>query len=785
MSATKIMIASSNANERAYCIAVAKAVDDELVDGDFIQYNSSDLNSIIAAGLAYTGTNKPIIAYPYIYNGSYISKTFRQYPLIQLVSSWVYEIASTNLPYQVPSPDFSKISPMVQVCGGLAGVSDWLKGTQLEFVEEAHIMYLNGSTPVLTFPISNIVRNVNKARLTFSVATPAVSFGYSIHIYNAGSGFQNNPNGRRNIDAIGSGYLDINFDVGTGTYNGSGTYAVLHYTSGSIAAVAAKLGRIMRKRSEALGREVTFWEARYCARMTSSNPTRDDVHGYGEIDVAAAIAYNGSIIDDPYDTLGDIETLSVAISRPRANFSMDEVANAKQILLYENDLLVNTTEVDFEESYEYEYNPFKLGDRTYKVKASRLTIESDYSNEVGSNITSLQNLPATAKYNYDDFVFTKLDGIIQKLRVLSITIDVTNPYGDVSGLQRNLYKFQGKGELEIEESKLFADIGSLLSYDKELFAQYVVDTSPSLNADGTSYFILDGDAFFHNPLGENLGGLYLGEIDFEAIGYDFTNNIVDACNFKNATMPLVQNTIAALILAVKSYDKQTTKWTDNLPIGDHITTKIKTFLEGAYSGSAMTFQLNTDNLIPLTQPYSGTQYDYDGEENVAAIPANVVDWVYVELRLTANGSPVAQRAGFIKSNGMIVDLDGTSDLIFPRMEDGDYYVVIGHRNHIPIMSAAAIPLFASSLIYDFSTAANKAYGSDQKSLGGGVYGLYGGDANKTCVISSADASAITAALTQNGYLITDTNLSGVVSSPDVTIATDNNSKATNVPNLPY
>ena len=65
----------------------------------------------------------------------------------------------------------------------------------------------------------------------------------------------------------------------------------------------------------------------------------------------------------------------------------------------------------------------------------------------------------------------------------------------------------------------------------------------------------------------------------------------------------------------------------------------------------------------------------------------------VELRTgTASGTKVATRAGFLKSDGTIVDTNGTSPLQFAGLGEGNYYVVVRHRNHLAIMSASAISL---------------------------------------------------------------------------------------------
>ena len=72
---------------------------------------------------------------------------------------------------------------------------------------------------------------------------------------------------------------------------------------------------------------------------------------------------------------------------------------------------------------------------------------------------------------------------------------------------------------------------------------------------------------------------------------------------------------------------------------------------------------------------------------------DIVDWVLVELRTgTAAGTKVATRAAFLKSDGTIVDTDGTSPVQFTGLSAGNYYIVIRHRNHLAIMSAISNPI---------------------------------------------------------------------------------------------
>ena len=112
-------------------------------------------------------------------------------------------------------------------------------------------------------------------------------------------------------------------------------------------------------------------------------------------------------------------------------------------------------------------------------------------------------------------------------------------------------------------------------------------------------------------------------------------------------------------------------------------------LEGPYNGSNMNSGINSS--LPEQQPYSTPIHD--GSESVTNgffdTHTNIVDWIVVELRVD-QFTKVASRAGFLLGTGEIVDIDGTSPLVFYVNPNSIYYVVVHHRNHLPIMSAGFV-----------------------------------------------------------------------------------------------
>jgi lysophospholipase L1-like esterase len=136
------------------------------------------------------------------------------------------------------------------------------------------------------------------------------------------------------------------------------------------------------------------------------------------------------------------------------------------------------------------------------------------------------------------------------------------------------------------------------------------------------------------------------------------------------------------------YDKMAVTWFEGVM---DILPKINltVFLQGAYTSYKT---LNAAASLPNSQPFNNSPWNYNGGEVLQSTPNNIVDWVLVSLRTTElKSTEVAKRAGLLKTDGSIVDLDGSSPLAFPTFS-GEYYIVIEHRNHLPIMSPGKILL---------------------------------------------------------------------------------------------
>lgn len=205
----------------------------------------------------------------------------------------------------------------------------------------------------------------------------------------------------------------------------------------------------------------------------------------------------------------------------------------------------------------------------------------------------------------------------------------------------------------------------------------------------------------------------------------------------------------------------------------------RVMLQGSYvpAQKAMSTALLETGALPLQHPYAsplydGTPLEYDTPMSVSkdffTQHPDIVDYVLVELRTGIEAtSTVAKRPALLKSKGDIIGLDGSSTVAFD-VEPGKYYVIVRHRNHLPVMSAAPVDFTSGSASYDFSTKKAQAYGSDPMvKLASGIFGLYAGDADGNGQIQNSDKNSYWwPSVGKAGYEAADFNLNGQVQNDD-------------------
>jgi len=165
------------------------------------------------------------------------------------------------------------------------------------------------------------------------------------------------------------------------------------------------------------------------------------------------------------------------------------------------------------------------------------------------------------------------------------------------------------------------------------------------------------------------------------------------------------------------------------------------FLEGLYlGGSTMT-----------AAPYNSNP----------ALSALVADTIIVELHMVS--SPYT----LLETDTVLLSTSGVATCSFPAYTNGNsYYLTVKHRNSIETWSASPVRLSASAS-YNFSTAANKAFGDKLKNRSG-VYVIYSGDINQDGDVDFSDYPSLDLGNINGstGYLPADLNGDGTVDYSD-------------------
>jgi hypothetical protein len=264
---------------------------------------------------------------------------------------------------------------------------------------------------------------------------------------------------------------------------------------------------------------------------------------------------------------------------------------------------------------------------------------------------------------------------------------------------------------------------------------------------------------------------------------------------------------------------------------------LKTVLEGAYSQPSAAFTertalmhnaLQAARILPLTPPNT-TTYPFsllasrDQIPTLTQLPDSVVDWVLVELRRStrpANGFPPSSPSSAVRDNsfflpallkrtGAVVGTDGRTLTYRRSIYDapaqsgtggsagsgtggtaldvsGSVFVVIHHRNHLPVASATRQALTPNQAItLDFTDSRDVFGGEDGIRLVGRngstpVFAMSAGDVNADGMINRADyddsPQAAWNQVFSEGYVPSDCNLDGVVTTADANFAWNNRGK---------
>ena len=190
---------------------------------------------------------------------------------------------------------------------------------------------------------------------------------------------------------------------------------------------------------------------------------------------------------------------------------------------------------------------------------------------------------------------------------------------------------------------------------------------------------------------------------------------------------------------------------------------------------------------PPGQPFGGAPWHFTGtaaEESFAGPyvdPATgdvVVDWLMVSFRTSLDPTSEVGRAPALlyASYANIEFVRPISDVL-PSGEFGPFYVVLEHRNHLPVMSEYPVHVQNGVLRYYFTGQA-----AGQKSLPYGAHAMMAGNGDADSAIDSADQSVYAAEIGLfNRYTAGDFNLDGSVDGADQAMWSVNDGQASNAP----
>ena len=128
---------------------------------------------------------------------------------------------------------------------------------------------------------------------------------------------------------------------------------------------------------------------------------------------------------------------------------------------------------------------------------------------------------------------------------------------------------------------------------------------------------------------------------------------------------------------------------------------------------------------------------------------------------------------FVDTAKVILNDSGKVTTPFDNITTGKYYIIVRHRNHLETWSKYGVNFSAGiTTNYDFTTAANKAYGDNMKQVGS-VWVLFGGDANQDGDINALEIPIFISQFGTQGYLSCDFNGDNDVTGVDQQILIQN------------
>ena len=334
-----------------------------------------------------------------------------------------------------------------------------------------------------------------------------------------------------------------------------------------------------------------------------------------------------------------------------------------------------------------------------------------------------------------------------------------------------VYLYLGNNSGDVYDDVIF-------SIKATMYAPISIGYAGDLNGDNYDDIII-GNAAYNNLTGKTF--IFLGGETVDNVADVIINGVDEQDEFAKSVTGVgdVDNDgVNDFLIGAPGIDYNGYSYIYNLD-QNLASTGVKVFLQGAYDADAADPVMTTDleSVIPTTSPYSDSR-------TVSAIPGDVTDWVWLELRETETGAAVYGCSYFLRSDGCLVDNDTSSTILdlSSQVAPGDYYMVLKHRNHLGVISSAQQTISSSMATYDFTDAVTKYGGDNAAGLETGVFGMYAGNSDGNSVVTNADKDPVNANMDATGYENGDTNMDGLVTSADKDYTNTNMDIATSVNN---
>jgi len=148
----------------------------------------------------------------------------------------------------------------------------------------------------------------------------------------------------------------------------------------------------------------------------------------------------------------------------------------------------------------------------------------------------------------------------------------------------------------------------------------------------------------------------------------------------------------------------------------------------------------------------------------------ITDTISIEFRDATTPTTIISsfNSRILYTNGTCI-IDG-----IPASLNDVYYVVIKHRNHLETWSSSPVSFSSDIINYDFTISSSQAYGNNLAELIPGVWGIIGGDTDRSGFIDSDDMNIVDNNNYNSGYLDADADGNGFVDSDDMNIVDNNN-----------